>query len=309
VRNACEILDEMERRHRAGHKNVKPNEIAFALAIKTCLRAGDLDRVEELMKRMEKSDTPPSIRTYTDILHYWSTKGTTQAAERCEQILSKMRYLSRTKNKALKPDVFAFNIALNAWVRSEAPDASNRMWKLYEQMEESKIKADMVTFHTMIPFFSKSKNPETLQKAVILLNAVEGSRDPRVHLDFRHFAPLLNGFLSINEIENAEHLLLWWVNVAIASNGMAGNVPPAHFEKVVKAWTRSGNLLRATKLVYKLQKLYGSKHLLSQGPDLRTYENLCREWSVSTDPKRFATLYQLRKKMTEITGVKSYGAD
>ena len=53
-------------------------DFLYTLAIKTCLRAGDAERAEALMGRMEQSETPPNIRTYNDILNHWSQVGTPQ---------------------------------------------------------------------------------------------------------------------------------------------------------------------------------------------------------------------------------------
>lgn len=299
---AIALLDDMECRYHAGQNDMKPDAIVFTLAIKSCLCAKDYDRFDELMKRMEKSDTPPTIRTYTDILEHWSRAGTTAAAQRCEQILNKMIYLSRTKDHALKPDVFAFNIALTAWSRSGAPDACHRMWEIYERMGKMKIHADMVTFNTMISFLSKSTDPEILHKTIILLKSIENIRNPNFFLDFRHFAPLLNGFCVIGNAQEAEKLLLWWIRVSLASGGRAGNIPPSHFDKVTKAWIRSGNLPKATRLVYRIQELYGARHL-SEGPSLATHEILCAEWGRSKHPQKFQQLYHLRKKIDEINAV------
>lgn len=54
-KKAVKILDEMESCYQAGDKKLKPNEIFFDLAIKTCLQVGDTERAELLRDRMEKS--------------------------------------------------------------------------------------------------------------------------------------------------------------------------------------------------------------------------------------------------------------
>ena len=79
-KKAVEILDEMESNNKAGDSNLKPNEITFTLAISACLKVGDAKRAELVMGRMEKSYTPPDIRTYNEILNHWSKVGTPKSS-------------------------------------------------------------------------------------------------------------------------------------------------------------------------------------------------------------------------------------
>ena len=95
------------------------------------------------MDRMEKSDTPPDIRTYSDILNNLSKAATTESAERSEQILSRMKQLAKTDSPALKPNVYAYNIAMNAWSKSGHPESAKRMWRLYEQMKDDNVDSGM----------------------------------------------------------------------------------------------------------------------------------------------------------------------
>ena len=48
-KKAVKIADEMDCRYKAGNKNVKPDDISFTLASKTCLRAGGAERAEALL--------------------------------------------------------------------------------------------------------------------------------------------------------------------------------------------------------------------------------------------------------------------
>jgi pentatricopeptide repeat protein len=158
----------MESRYEQGDTNAKPNEISYTLAMKTCFQAGDLVKADAIMKRMEKSDTPPDIRTYSDILLHYSHMGTTAAAERTEQILAYMTELGRSV-PLLRPNIYSYSIALNAWASSGDANAADRMWAIYEQTKREKVPMDSVFSTALITFLSKMKRRTSMQRALEIL--------------------------------------------------------------------------------------------------------------------------------------------
>ena len=167
-RRAELVLDDMERRYRAGNPHSKPSTIAYSLAIKACFRAGDLERADAVMKRMEMSDTPPVLRTYSDILNHYSRMGTPAAAERTEQIHDYMKDLAKS-TPSLKPDAFSYTIVMAAWARSGDPHAADRMWNIYEQMGTDKVDLTMISYNTLISFLAKSKKTKDRMRVKTLL--------------------------------------------------------------------------------------------------------------------------------------------
>ena len=266
-KKAVEILDEMERRYQAGENEVKPNVICFNLAIKACLRSGDADRVEALMERMEKSDTPPDIRTYSDILNNLSKAATTESAERTEQILSRMKQLAKTDSPALKPNVYAYNIAMNAWSKSGHSESAMRMWRLYEQMKEDNVEPDVITFNTLITFFSYSKERVALEQADSLLQSMEKSERRDMRPDHRHYAPVVKGWCSLCDMEKATRVLMCFINAPGA------NPSPAIIGSVIQGWIKANDLDRATLLIDKMQALKDS-NVLPEVPNFRSYETM-----------------------------------
>ena len=292
-KKAVEILDEMECRYKAGDDNVKPNEIAFTLAIRTCLEVGDTERAEALMGRMEKSDAPPDVRTYIEIMHHWSKVGTPKAAEQAEQLLTRMKQLARTMNPALKPNAYAYNIAMNAWARSSDSDTCGRMWRLYQQMEEDNVEPDFVTFTTLITFFAKLKEEELLERADSLLLCMEKSKRPDCLPDFRHFVPVIRGWLSIdgNGVENATQVLMRFIDSPRAKPS------PEVIDMVMQGWIKAGDVDRATSLVDKMQEL-DDANLVPEGPNSTTYNSLLRAWQkISTHPMKSGNVKKIKERL------------
>ena len=295
-KGAVRLLDEMQRRYKAGDNDVKPNEISFRYAIKACLQAGDTKRAEALLSRMEKSDMPPNIRLYTDILLYWSQVGTPNAAEQAEQLLRRMKQLARTMSPALKPNVYAYNIAINAWSRSGDLDTCGRMWTLYQQMKEDNVEPDFVTFTTLITFFAKLKEEELLERADSLLLCMEKSKRPDCLPDFRHFVPVIRGWLSIddNGVENATQVLMRFIDSPRAKPS------PEVIDMVMQGWLKAGNLEQATSLLVKMQEL-DDANLVLEGPNSTTYNSLLRaRQKISTHPVKSGNVKKIKERLASL---------
>lgn len=285
-KRAVEILEEMERRYQAGDRNAKPDVISYTLVIKTCLQAGDAERAEVVMDRMENSDTPPTIRIYSDILNHWANIGTPEASELAERILSYMKQLADTKDPSLKPSAYSYNIVMGAWSKSGDPNACDRMWRLYEQMKEDNVEPDLVTFNTLISFFAKSKERQSIERADSLLRCMEQSKHTENRPDHRHFVPLIRGWMDNGDMNSATKVFLRFVNSP--SSKPSSNV----MGMVMQGWIRAGDLDRATMLIDKMQELKDSNRL-PEGPDARTYKSLRYAWTRSPHPDKSATIQRL----------------
>lgn len=288
------ILDTMESRYMAGETNVKPNQISYTLAMKTCFRAGNLAKADAIMKRMEQSDTPPDIRTYSEILQHYSQMATPAAAKRTEQILSYMTELSRSM-PSLKPNMYSYSIAMNAWALSGDPDSANRMWKIFERTKQEGLAMDIVFSTALITFLSKIKQRKAMQRAWSVLQEIENGT---VHADHRpnarQYMAVIQGFVQAGDAENATLVLLRLVEVYVNSgvpNANKSTLPrddidfafdnnnttqswgnsipeqkkkshdsgyeprPSMFHAVALAWIRKGNLIKATALLDKMVEL------------------------------------------------------
>lgn len=164
------LLDEME------EHGLAPNVICFTLAIRACFNAEDLERAERLMMRMLKSQTPPTIRTFTEILRHYAEIGTMEAAVRCESILDHLKYVAETKPE-LRPDGFCYSVAMSAWANSKVPDASERVFRLYEEMLSTALKPDSVNCNQILSSLAKSKQRGDIKRADDMLRAMESMTD------------------------------------------------------------------------------------------------------------------------------------
>jgi pentatricopeptide repeat protein len=299
-KRAENILDDMEGRSRAGDPYMKPSEVVYNLAVKACFQAGDLERAEVILKRMENSDTPPNLRTYNDILQHYSQIGTPASAERTDQILTYMKDLAKS-TASLMPDEISYNIVLAAWARSHDPDAANRMWKIYERSVLDQIKLDTVGYSTLIACLAKSRKLEHIQRADLLLQSMEKSNRLDLQPDMRHFTPVIKGFVDVGDPESATRILMRIAEAYMEGKNNGAKPMPTHFHLVTKAWINGGDLEKATLVLEEMQYLRDT-NCLPEGPDLRTYQALQAAWRESTHPNKEVHTLKIRAKIADSLG-------
>ena len=293
------ILNEMEQRYQEGDEGVKPNELVFNLAIKANLQTDDLDSVDALLARMEKSGTKPSRRTYNNILEHWNAVGTVAAAEWAEQVLSHMKHMATTKSPNLSPDCYSYSIAMNTWSKSGDPSSSERMWKIYEQMLAENVEPNVVTYTTLIRHLSSSQKRELLQRADSLLTGMENSKHPDNKADHRQYAPVIKGWLSIGNADQATRVLVRSIKAYANSKNLDAKPNVVMIDMVIQGWIKNGDLVRATVLLDKMQELHDA-NILPEGPDERTYQTLLSAWNNSLHPKKEENMAKLNEKIAAL---------
>lgn len=165
-----ELLNEMEQ------NNLVPNEICYNLAIRACYNAGDMERAEKLMTSFQNSDTPPTTRTFSDILMHFATLGTPKAAERCESILAHMQSMSRQRPE-ITPDQVSYNCVMTAWAKANVPESPQSMARIFENMMAEGIEPDFVSCNQLLSALCKSDRKEDILQADKVLMRLEKTSD------------------------------------------------------------------------------------------------------------------------------------
>jgi Pentacotripeptide-repeat region of PRORP len=282
---AIAILEDMEQRSReTNDKSLLPNKVIYDLALNVCLQgANDITSTEEILKRMEKSDYPPDLRLYNEVLSSYSLVNSVEATERAEKMLDYIEKLSKSDSQ-LKPNDFTYNTVINCWITSQDSTAPERAWHVYEQMLEDSVRPNMGTFNALIPFLSKSsRGLLDVGRADELLELMESGKIPGVAPDRRHYGPVMNGWITIGEAQKAADVLLRRVKTYISAtsqNKERCKPTPDHFYLVANGWIRNDKLVEATEFIEQMQALFDKGHI-PEGPDLYSYLTLHSAWSRS----------------------------
>jgi pentatricopeptide repeat protein len=171
---AEELLNAMEQ------NNLAPNAICYNLAVRACYNAGDMERAEKLMTRFQNSDTPPTARTFSDILMHFAAMGTPKAADRCEAILAHMKSMSRQRPE-ITPDQVSYNCVMTAWAKANVPESPRSMARIFETMMSEGIEPDFVSCNQLLSALCKSDRKEDiLQADKVLMRLETTSHNPEI---------------------------------------------------------------------------------------------------------------------------------
>lgn len=290
------ILDEMERRHKAGDPNVAmPNEVAYSLAFKACARTNDLERANVVLWRMEQSDTPPDVHTYNSFIYQLGRRGEWIATERAEEYMERMKHNAKTdKRRDLMPNSETYCLVMDAWARSGHDGAGIRLWMLYEQMQEEKVQIDQAIYNGLIEALSKSGTEQALKRAEHLLQSMDKNTP-----GYRHYNSIIKGWLQLGNADQATKVLMRGIEAYINDKNEQVKLAPAIMDRVMQGWINENDLLRATSFLDKLQTLYDNKQL-PEGPDARAYDTLIGAWRRSLHPDKAKNIEILEKKMAAL---------
>lgn len=305
------ILDEMEQ---SEDKLVRPNAVAYSLAVRACYHSGERGRAKHMLERMEASKDEalrPTTRLYNSILHHFAQMGSSLAAQRVEAIVSHMQDMSTNgNNRRLKPDVYSYNILLAAWLRAHDDSTTNvgeRVWKILQQMKVNGVVPDILTYNHSITLLSKSHRrrdvyrAETMLQTLLALSASSSKDNPQeLQPNIRHFFHVARGWLRLGHLQDAARVMMLKANSSINRSGekmeTSDNTAftPTNprdlfknydydFDTAVQHWIQKGDLPQATGLMEQHLLLY-RRGRLSAGPRRHTCEQLLAAWERGQEP-------------------------
>lgn len=278
----------MEQLASDGQLNVSPDVITWNLVLKACIKTGDANLVSEMVEHMEKSKAVLEIKTYTEVLKFFSNQRKLSAANRAEQILAGMQNIAATRQPDIKPDVICYHVVMTAY---ENCGSAERMWFLYEQMISNNILPDLHIYTTLIVAFSRSLSREYLVRANHLLQEMEQHSSSLVRPDFRHYVAVIRGWIRFGEVDRATDVLMQSVDAYLM--GRKHNILPRDWVilLILKSWIRRGDLLRATSLLNKLEELCSAG--LPSPPSKRCYATVIEAWEKSKLPEKTEIIKEL----------------
>jgi hypothetical protein len=148
-----------------------------------------------------------------------------------------------------------------------------------------------VTFTEPVELGSSS-SPLNLQRALIVLEEMEKSKNSSKKPDLRIYKSVIQGCIQVNDLVSATSIVLRMVDAYM--NGSNANAKPNEFvfHQVVAAWIRYGDLIKAPLFLNKMRELYVLKRIRI-GPSLSTYKTLISTWKQSSHPKKEVYLSSL----------------
>jgi pentatricopeptide repeat protein len=285
------ILDEMENRANVD-RSLHPNKITYNLAIRIALRMKDRSRIDLFLARMQKSNLSADTRLFNAVLNHYAQTGSTESAQRAESLLIDMIEMGKFEY-AIRPNVFSFNIVLNAWAQSEDQVARHRMWIIYLNMTSQNIELDEVTYKTLISHFAKTLNG--IHQAEKLLQTIENTLEyaaGNIRLDFVLYTTVIKAFIEFNDAQNATRTLFRAIGV-YERGFLRGGPSSSIYHQIVLTWIKLGDIEHASDTIYKLHDLY-TAHKIPVSPHAKTFNTLIDAWNNSTRSEQNLHLVKIK---------------
>jgi hypothetical protein len=288
-KKALELIEEMEYRHQQGLLRVKPTARTYSLALRSCSQ--DDEDTDILLSRLEQYDLV-STRLYNDFLRCWSREGTLSAAEKIEMVLLRMIQLARTKNPNLRPDVFTYGCAMDAFGRCEKHNIAQRVIDLYELMKHQNVTVDSYCFYRLLRTVAltrdRSVKRDFVEKADKLLENMETEADTKlVFPTYRHYNMVMKNWIFLREMDYATKVFMRRVKAHEKYKDPSLKLEPGPnvIHSVLVGWIKADQLPSATRFLMAARELC-NKGIISHGPDKHSHEHLLRQWKKCIHPRR-----------------------
>lgn len=171
-------------------------------------------QAEQFLKRMNEDfqtgneNARPTAASYGLIIHNWSQLGYAEESE--AMIRSMYNDYDQNGNELAKLTSYQFNSAISAWQRSGDPNALERAFSLFDNMQKLEITPDAATFGVLMTTLSRSKNPSAGEKAESILREQQaqynaGNEDSKP--DAMHYNAVMHCWSSVGNATRAAALL------------------------------------------------------------------------------------------------------
>lgn len=252
ARRAEDILNKMEKMLKL-NPAAAPTRATYNALMNAHAKNGDVDRISELLGFMEEMPSlQPITNDYNVLLSAHAKLG---EARKAEVVVQRMVNLSQKQGHSsnCEPDLYSYNVLLDAWSRSNEPNRGKRAEAILEHLcsqSEFEWELDVRTYSAAICAIVRSGETNILERSEkILRQAQSNDIDSDVYLE----SILLDAYASSDTpgaARRAEELL-----TKLDKEGVANSVS---FNTVIKAWKSSRDpeaLVHAERIVARMQEL------------------------------------------------------
>lgn len=278
---AMTLLNEIEAAANVG--SLRLNRTCFNLVVKACLRSNEEGLAWDVINRMEKTkDFKPNIRTYNEILAFFSKRGTLQAARRADELLYE---LSKNANKTLPEDACAvvpnshsYLAVANAWAKADCSQSARRLFSLYKHMVGFNVPLNQHIYIAMIRYLANDSMDSSVKHAQKILEDMEKNEQSTIRPDYRHYVPVLRGFIFNSKMKSANSILFRCVQSYIRTKNRSVAPNSAMVNMVVQGWMRDDDkIVQASEVANKMAQLRRDGKI-PEGPDQSVFRSLLTQW-------------------------------
>jgi pentatricopeptide repeat protein len=246
-------------------------------------RSGHLPEAQALFQNMGPRITAVQYGSFM-----WAL-GKAQRPAKAEQVLKDM-----LQDERVVPDIAAFNILINAWAESSAPDAIERAFRVLQWIQENPrcvaagIAPNEITYNSLLKCLASSKDSAAQAEAV--LNEMEGCiQDRQLKPDAISYTMAIQACLKANDTSRAEALLQRMEKSDTPPNTITYNILLHYCSQLATPASAE----RGAQLLEYMSELGHP----AAAPDVRSYHLVMIAWAQSQHPQASQRLWALYKSL------------
>eukprot|EP00980_Cylindrotheca_fusiformis_P006992 scaffold1469_cov119-Cylindrotheca_fusiformis.AAC.36 len=208
VNRAWSLFESMSR------EGVEPDAYSYNILIRTLTRAGKLKDADKLFQSMSDGMVEPDVTTYNTMLDAWSKSSFREAPGRVVNLFSRIK-----SHERIRPDNFTYNILLNYYGKAGNGQQAE---SLLDEMchPGSRVKADTVSFNTVIAAWSRARQADAPMRAESILEKMLNAGG-RIRPNSISFNTVMGAWVrskSPHAFENCERLFSRMMELAESGN-------------------------------------------------------------------------------------------
>jgi len=287
------------------------------------------ERAESILNDMKELstllDTYPTVWSYNIVMKCWAHSKSPDASVRTTALYEQLQQPSNNVNDDnygsedistishstdLKPDATSMNTVLNVLsINDGAVRTEQKLWEFYDahiQDPQRNPSPDTIAFSTTINAWSKSSDPNALDRADALLRKLVELNDSENNImhkpDIVTYTNVMQCWIKSKKPEAPEKVESMLRELQRMERDGDADIKPdaACWNSVISAWAVAGNGERAESLF--LEMVDGSKTSDGPSPTLITLTNALKAWTKTRSPEAshraialLATMEQLYK--------------
>eukprot|EP00466_Bigelowiella_natans_P017639 jgi/Bigna1/145913/aug1.105_g20621 len=138
--------------------SVEPDHHTFTELINIYGLSFSPERAYDMLHLMRKFGLKPDVVTYTSVINAWAKSNNIEQMIRC---------FKEMQDQELQPNVRTYTIILNGLRESNLPDLKERAEKIFFDMKSRDVKANVVTYNTMLRIYRNEKDFDMAKRTLI----------------------------------------------------------------------------------------------------------------------------------------------
>ena len=212
-----------------------------------------LQQLEQLPPKLQRKDFSPT-KVYNSVITAWSRSGEAVAAEKVEELLSRLEKRYFTGERNAQPNKTTFLCMIGAYASARIPDAEVRCDALLDRMRYyqntlglSNLEPDKAVYNAILNALAKSAQSDAVEKVEEILTMMQTSSDTSLCPDIVTYSTVIDCHTKCGGSPDRAEELLRFVEGTFRSGDTGLEPNPVFYSAILQAWAKTATVEGANK--------------------------------------------------------------